>query len=35
VTYTPEFTNVVHELRAHIGAMRKPATIKSQVEIAQ
>jgi len=27
LTYTPEFTNIVHELRAHIGAMRKPATI--------
>jgi NitT/TauT family transport system ATP-binding protein len=23
VTYTPEFTNIVHELRGHIGAMRK------------
>ncbi len=22
-TYTPEFTNIVHELRGHIGAMRK------------
>ncbi len=25
ITYTPEFTNIVHELRGHIGAMRKPA----------
>jgi NitT/TauT family transport system ATP-binding protein len=23
VTYTPEFTDIVHELRGHIGAMRK------------
>ncbi len=23
VTYSPEFTNIVHELRGHIGAMRK------------
>ena len=35
VTYTPEFTAIVHELRAHIGAMRKPATIQSTAEIAQ
>jgi NitT/TauT family transport system ATP-binding protein len=26
VTYTPEFTNIVHELRGHIGAMRKAGT---------
>ena len=26
VTYTPEFTNIVHELRGHIGAMRKDGT---------
>ena len=25
VTYTPAFTDIVHELRGHIGAMRKPA----------
>ena len=25
LTYTPEFTDIVHELRRHIGAMRKPA----------
>lgn len=31
VTYTPEFTAIVHELRAHIGAMRSPAT----AEVAQ
>jgi NitT/TauT family transport system ATP-binding protein len=24
VTYTPEFTDIVHELRGHIGAMRQP-----------
>ncbi|MFZ4552565.1 MAG: ABC transporter ATP-binding protein [Aquabacterium sp.] len=35
VTYTPEFTAVVHELRAHIGAMRKPASISTTSEIAQ
>ena len=35
ITYTPEFTNIVHELRAHIGAMRKPATINATVDIAQ
>ena len=35
VTYTPEFTAVVHELRAHIGAMRKPASISTAAEIAQ
>ena len=35
VTYTPEFTAVVHELRAHIGAMRKPASISTTAEIAQ
>ena len=35
VTYTPEFTGIVHELRAHIGAMRKPATIQTTTEIAQ
>jgi NitT/TauT family transport system ATP-binding protein len=23
VTYTPEFTEIVHELRGHIGAMRQ------------
>ena len=25
VTYTPHFTDIVHELRGHIGAQRKPA----------
>jgi NitT/TauT family transport system ATP-binding protein len=25
VTYTPAFTDIVHELRGHIGAMRQPA----------
>ena len=31
---TPEFTDIVHELRAHIGAMRKPATITPLQEVA-
>ncbi len=35
VTYAPEFTGIVHELRAHIGAMRKPATIGTTPEVAQ
>ncbi|WP_043703181.1 ABC transporter ATP-binding protein [Tepidimonas taiwanensis] len=26
VTYSPEFTDIVHELRGHIGALRKPGT---------
>ena len=26
VTYTPQFTDIVHELRGHIGAMRKAGT---------
>ncbi|MDD2975244.1 ABC transporter ATP-binding protein [Aquabacterium sp.] len=34
VTYTPEFTGIVHELRAHIGAMRKPATIQAHIQTA-
>ncbi|CAH0352625.1 ABC transporter ATP-binding protein [Aquabacterium sp. CECT 9606] len=34
VTYTPEFTNTVHELRAHIGAMRKPASMAASPEVA-
>jgi NitT/TauT family transport system ATP-binding protein len=33
VTYTPEFTDIVHELRGHIGAMRK--TGKSSAAIVQ
>jgi NitT/TauT family transport system ATP-binding protein len=33
ITYTPEFTGIVHELRGHIGAMRKPAA--TTTEIAQ
>ena len=35
ITYTPEFTSIVHELRGHIGAMRQPAAAASPVEIAQ
>ena len=27
VTYSPEFTNIVHELRGHIGAMRKTGAV--------
>jgi NitT/TauT family transport system ATP-binding protein len=34
VTYSPEFTGIVHELRAHIGAMRKPTALAT-TEIAQ
>ncbi len=30
VTYTPEFTNIVHELRGHIGAMRKAGAVINQ-----
>jgi len=27
ITYTPEFTNIVHELRGHIGAMRQSSAV--------
>ena len=27
ITYTPEFTNIVHELRGHIGAMRQNSAV--------
>jgi len=27
ITYTKEFTDIVHELRGHIGAMRKPTSL--------
>ena len=30
VTYTPEFTGIVHELRGHIGAMRKSGAVINQ-----
>ncbi len=30
ITYTPEFTGIVHELRGHIGAMRKPGATINQ-----
>jgi NitT/TauT family transport system ATP-binding protein len=30
VTYTPEFTHIVHELRGHIGAMRRDGTNRGQ-----
>jgi NitT/TauT family transport system ATP-binding protein len=30
VTYTPAFTEIVHELRGHIGAMRKPGVAVAQ-----
>jgi NitT/TauT family transport system ATP-binding protein len=35
VTYSREFTDIVHELREHIGAIRKPLTPNASVEIAQ
>ncbi len=35
ITYTPEFTAIVHELRGHIGAMRKPVAGLTGTEIAQ
>ncbi|MFY9478972.1 MAG: ABC transporter ATP-binding protein [Aquabacterium sp.] len=39
VTYTPEFTGIVHELRGHIGALRKPTNLaapsNSTTDIAQ
>ena len=30
VTYTPEFTHIVHELRGHIGAIRKTGAVINQ-----
>jgi len=30
ITYTPEFTGIVHELRGHIGAMRKAGAVINQ-----
>jgi len=30
VTYTSAFTDIVHELRGHIGAMRKTGTAVAQ-----
>ncbi len=35
LTYTPEFTDIVHELRGHIGAMRKPVAVAVDVGVAQ
>ncbi len=35
VTYAPEFTAIVHELRAHIGALRQPTKMGHTTEIAQ
>jgi len=35
VTYCAHFTDIVHELRAHIGAMRKPTTIANPADLAQ
>jgi len=29
ITYTAQFTDIVHELRGHIGAMRKPVGVIS------
>jgi NitT/TauT family transport system ATP-binding protein len=34
LTYAPEFTNIVHELRAHIGAMRQPTRMAQTKEVA-
>ena len=34
VTYEPGFTAIVHELRAHIGALRKPAALTPHAETA-
>ena len=30
VTYTPEFTSIVHDLRGHIGAIRKAGAVINQ-----
>jgi len=30
VTYTPEFTNIIHELRGHIGAIRQAGAVINQ-----
>jgi len=30
VTYTKEFSDIVHELRGHIGALRKPGAVIQQ-----
>jgi NitT/TauT family transport system ATP-binding protein len=30
VTYTPEFTHIVQELRGHIGAIRKAGAVINQ-----
>jgi len=30
LTYTKEFSDIVHELRGHIGAMRKTGTVINQ-----
>ena len=35
ITYTPHFTDIVHELRGHIGAMRKPVGAISAAGVAQ
>ena len=34
VTYTPKFTDIVHELRGHIGALR-PTASKTVVAVPQ
>ncbi|MGH6646464.1 ABC transporter ATP-binding protein [Aquabacterium sp.] len=34
VTYAPEFSDTVHELRAHIGALRKPTAMGTSAEVA-
>jgi NitT/TauT family transport system ATP-binding protein len=35
ITYAPEFTAIVQELRGYIGAMRTPATTSTSVEVTQ
>ena len=35
LTYSPEFTDIVHELRGHIGAMRKPMGDAAVAGVAQ
>ncbi|RZU02387.1 ABC transporter ATP-binding protein [Rivibacter subsaxonicus] len=35
ITYTPAFTDIVHELRGHIGALRRPTSLGTGSEVAQ
>jgi NitT/TauT family transport system ATP-binding protein len=34
ITYTPQFTEIVHELRGHIGAKRQPAAPAAMAQVA-